>query len=220
MSKNVCETLLDILATVGTQQLFGMTGDALNPLLDAIRRDGRFEWIGVRHEEAGAFAAAAQAKLTGNLGVCCGTVGPGAIHLLNGLYDAKRDHAPVLAITGHVPLTEQGTSYFQEVDIRNLFQDICVYNEFINSPAQLPRVAQQAVQTALTQGGVDHDTESKNDALPYRTQSCRGYSQSRRKNNHTRRRWLPWITRGTTGRGRKAEGANRTNPTWSRRHRI
>ena len=135
MAKNVCESLLDILAQVGVKQIFGMTGDALNPFLDAIRRDGRFEWIGIRHEEAGAFAAAAQAKLTGKLAVCCGTVGPGAIHLINGLYDAKRDHAPVLAITGHVPLTEQGTDYFQEVDIRNLFQDVTVYNEFINSPA-------------------------------------------------------------------------------------
>ena len=156
MAKDVCESLLDTLAQVGVKQIFGMTGDALNPFLDAIRRDGRFEWIGIRHEETGAFAAAAQAKLTGNLAVCCGTVGPGAIHLINGLYDAKRDHAPVLAITGHVPLSEQGTSYFQEVDIRNLFQDVTVYNEFINSPAQLPRVAQQAVQTALTQGGVAH----------------------------------------------------------------
>jgi len=156
MAKNVCETLLDILAQVGVKQIFGMTGDALNPFLDAIRRDGRFEWIGIRHEETGAFAAAAQAKLTGKLAVCCGTVGPGAIHLINGLYDAKRDHAPVLAITGHVPLTEQGTDYFQEVDIRNLFQDVTIYNEFINSPAQLPRVAEQAVQTALTLGGVSH----------------------------------------------------------------
>ncbi len=156
MAKNVCESLLDTLAQVGVQQIFGMTGDALNPFLDAIRRDGRFEWIGVRHEETGAFAAAAQAKISGRLAVCCGTVGPGAIHLINGLYDAKRDHAPVLAITGHVPLSEQGTDYFQEVDILNLFQDVATYNEFINSPAQLPRVAQQAVQTALTRGGVAH----------------------------------------------------------------
>ena len=156
MSNTVCETLLEILAEAEVRQIFGMTGDALNPLLDAVRRDGRFEWIGIRHEEAGAFAAAAQAKLTGKLAVCCGTVGPGAIHLINGLYDAKRDYAPVLAITGHVPLTEQGTGYFQEVDIRNLFQDVCVYNEFINHPAQLPRVALQAVQSALTLGGVAH----------------------------------------------------------------
>lgn len=156
MAKNVCETLLNILAQAGVRQIFGMTGDALNPFLDAIRRDGRFEWIGVRHEEAGAFAAAAQAKLTGKLAVCCGTVGPGAIHLINGLYDAKRDRAPVLAITGHVPLTEQGTDYFQEVDIRNLFQDVTVYNQYVNSPAQLPRIAELAVQSALTLGGVAH----------------------------------------------------------------
>jgi len=156
MAKNVCETILDILAEVGVKQIFGMTGDALNPFLDAIRRDGRFEWIAVRHEETAAFAAAAQAKLTGKLAVCCGTVGPGAIHLINGLYDAKRDHAPVLAITGHVPLSEQGTGYFQEVDIRNLFQDVTVYNEFVNHTGQLPRVAQLAVQTALTQRGVSH----------------------------------------------------------------
>lgn len=156
MANIVCESLLDTLAEVGVKHIFGMTGDALNPFLDAIRRDGRFEWIGIRHEETGAFAAAAQAKLTGKLAVCCGTVGPGAIHLINGLYDAKRDHAPVLAITGHVPLSEQGTDYFQEVDIRNLFQDVTVYNEFINSPAQLPRVAQQAIQSALTLGGVAH----------------------------------------------------------------
>ena len=156
MSTSVCESLLNILAQAGVRQVFGMTGDALNPFLDAIRRDGRFEWIGIRHEETGAFAAAAQAKLTGELAVCCGTVGPGAIHLINGLYDAKRDRAPVLAITGHVPLTEQGTDYFQEVDIRSLFQDVTVYNEFINSPAQLPRVAEMAVQSALTLRGVAH----------------------------------------------------------------
>ena len=156
MARNVCETILDILAEVGVKQIFGMTGDALNPFLDAIRRDGRFEWIAVRHEETAAFAAAAQAKLTGKLAVCCGTVGPGAIHLINGLYDAKRDYAPVLAITGHVPLSEQGTGYFQEVDIRNLFQDVTVYNEFVNHTGQLPRVAQLAVQAALTQRGVAH----------------------------------------------------------------
>lgn len=156
MARNLCDILLDILAAAGVGQIFGMTGDALNPFLDAIRRDGRFEWIGIRHEETGAFAAAAQAKLTGKLAVCCGTVGPGAIHLINGLYDARRDHAPVLAITGHVPLSEQGTGYFQEVDIRNLFQDVTVYNEFINSPAQLPRIAQLAVQSSLTLGGVSH----------------------------------------------------------------
>ena len=156
MARKVCEVLLDVLAPVSTRQIFGMTGDTLNPLLDAIRRDGRFEWMGVRHEEAGAFAAAAQAKLTGKLAVCAGTTGPGALHLINGLYDAKRDRAPVLAITGHVPLSEIGSSYFQETNLKGIFEDICVFNEYINDPKQLPRMAQQAVQTALTEGGVSH----------------------------------------------------------------
>ena len=156
MNKKVCEMILDILAPVSTRQFFGMTGDTLNPFLDAIRRDGRFEWMGVRHEEAGAFAAGAQAKLTGKLGLCAGTTGPGALHLINGLYDAKRDRAPVLAITGHIPTSEQGTSYFQETNLTGIFDDICVYNQYLNSPAQMPRMVQQAVQTALTEGGVAH----------------------------------------------------------------
>ena len=156
MAKNVCEVLLDILAPVSTRQIFGMTGDALNPFLDAIRRDGRFEWMGIRHEETGAFAASAQAKLSGKLAVCAGTVGPGALHLINGLYDAKRDRAPVLAITGHVPLSEQGTDFFQETNLKAIFEDICVYNQYVNSASQMPRVAQQAVQIALTKGGVAH----------------------------------------------------------------
>jgi len=156
MGKRVCEIILDILAPVSTRQFFGMTGDTLNPLLDAIRRDGRFEWMGVRHEEAGAFAAGAQGKLTGKLGLCAGTTGPGALHLINGLYDAKRDHAPVLAITGHIPTSEQGTTYFQETNLKAIFEDICVYNQYLSSPNQLPRMLQQAVQTALTEGGVAH----------------------------------------------------------------
>ena len=156
MGKRVCEILLDILAPVSTRQFFGMTGDTLNPLLDAIRRDGRFEWMGVRHEETGAFAAGAQGKLTGKLGLCVGTTGPGALHLINGLYDAKRDHAPVLAITGHIPTSEQGTTYFQETNLKGIFEDICVYNQYLSSPKQLPRMVQQAVQIALTEGGVAH----------------------------------------------------------------
>jgi len=156
MTRKVCEVLLDVLAPISTRQFFGMTGDTLNPLLDAIRRDGRFEWMGVRHEEAGAFAAGAQAKLTGRLGLCAGTTGPGALHLINGLYDAKRDRAPVLAITGHVPVSEIGSTYFQETNLKGIFEDICVYNEYISDPRQLPRIVQQAVQTALTEGGVAH----------------------------------------------------------------
>ena len=107
--------------------MWGVVGDALNPVTDAIRREDRIEWIGVRHEEAAAFAAGAQAQLTGSLGVCMGTVGPGSIHLLNGLYDAKKSHAPVLAICGQVPLAEMGSDFFQEVDNDALFGDVSVF---------------------------------------------------------------------------------------------
>ena len=112
----VAELLIESLAEYGVTTVWGVVGDALNPVTDAIRREERIEWIGVRHEEAGAFAASAQAQLTGKLAVCMGTVGPGAVHLLNGLYDAKKSHAPVLAICGQVPREEMGTEFFQEVD--------------------------------------------------------------------------------------------------------
>ena len=107
----VAELLIDALAELGVRSVWGVVGDALNPVTDAIRREDRIAWLGVRHEEAGAFAAGAQAQLTGELGVCMGTVGPGAIHLLNGLYDAKKSHAPVLAICGQVPREEIGSDF-------------------------------------------------------------------------------------------------------------
>ena len=99
-NKNVCEVLLDILADAGGKQIFGVVGDALNPFLEAMRGDERFEWKGMRHEENAAYAAYAQSHLTGGIGICAGTVGPGALHLINGLYNAKREGAGVIAITG------------------------------------------------------------------------------------------------------------------------
>ena len=158
MRRTLCDELLDLLHGVCVKHIFGITGDALNPFVDAIRRDGRFEWITVRHEEAGAFAASAQAKLTGKLAVCCGTVGPGGLHLINGLYDARREYAPVLAITGQVEEAEIGNDYHQAVDLVSVFQDVCVYNEAVRSPAQFQRLAQQAIQTALDLGGPAHLT--------------------------------------------------------------
>lgn len=155
-NRTTCETILEVLAQCEVRQIFGVVGDAINPLVDAIRRDDRFEWLHVRHEEAGAFAASAQAKLTGKLAVCAGTVGPGAIHLLNGLYDAKKDSAPVLAITGQVPRSEVGSDYHQEVNLDALFSDVCVFNQTLNSVDQLPRLIQQAVETALSRRGVAH----------------------------------------------------------------
>ena len=150
----VAELLIESLADYGVTSVWGVVGDALNPVTDAIRREDRIEWIGVRHEEAGAFAASAQAQLTGRLGVCMGTVGPGAIHLLNGLYDAKKSHAPVLAICGQVPRPEIGSEFFQEVDNDRLFADVAVFNRTVSSVDQLPFLIEQAGNAAIQESGV------------------------------------------------------------------
>ncbi|MGH8862738.1 MAG: thiamine pyrophosphate-dependent enzyme [Jatrophihabitantaceae bacterium] len=150
----VAEMIVKALADQGVGTIWGVVGDALNPVTDAIRREERIEWIGVRHEEVAAFAAGAQAQLTGTLGVCMGTVGPGSIHLLNGLYDAKKSHAPVLAICGQVPLAELGTDFFQEVDNDLLFRDVAVFTRTVTSPEQAPSLLEQALQAALNRPGV------------------------------------------------------------------
>jgi pyruvate dehydrogenase (quinone) len=151
MGKDVCETLLDILASAGVRDIFGVTGDALNTLLEAIRKDDRFRWIGVRHEENAAYAAYAQAELTGGIGVCAGTVGPGSLHLINGLYNAKKEGAGVVALTGQVAQAQRGSNYFQEVDLTRMFEDICDFQAVLTSPAQMPRLAEIAVQKALVE---------------------------------------------------------------------
>ena len=150
----VAELLIEALAEHGVTQVWGVVGDALNPVTDAIRREDRIEWVGVRHEEAAAFAASSQAQLTDRLAVCMGTVGPGAIHLLNGLYDAKKSHAPVLAICGQVPREEMGSDFFQEVDNDVLFSDVAVFSATITSEDQLPGIVEQAANAALTERGV------------------------------------------------------------------
>jgi pyruvate oxidase len=153
---NVCEALLKILADHEVEYIFGVPGDAINELIEAIRKQDKIKFIHVMHEEAGAFAASAQAKLTGKLAVCAGTAGPGAIHLLNGLYDAKMDHAPVLAITGQVETSLFGTASHQEVNLQALFQDVSVFNQTIINPEQMPGIAILACQTALSKKGVSH----------------------------------------------------------------
>ncbi|MGI8511612.1 MAG: thiamine pyrophosphate-dependent enzyme [Solirubrobacteraceae bacterium] len=145
----VAELIVKGVADLGVKNAWGVVGDALNPVTDAIRREHRLEWIGVRHEEAGAFAAGAQAHLSGTLGVCMGTVGPGSIHLLNGLYDAKKSRVPLLALCGQVPLAEIGSDFFQEVDNDQLFADVAAFSRTIMSPEQMPLLFEQAVQTAL-----------------------------------------------------------------------
>ncbi len=150
----VAEMIVTALAEHGVTSAWGVVGDALNPITDAIRREDRLEWIGVRHEEAAAYAAGAQAQLTGRLGVCMGTVGPGSIHLLNGLYDAKKSHAPVLAICGQVPTEEIGSNFFQEVNNDVLFSDVAAFAHTVTSAGQMPQLLEQAVNTALAEQGV------------------------------------------------------------------
>ena len=150
----VAELLIGALADHGVTQVWGVVGDALNPVTDAIRREQRIEWVGVRHEEVGAFAAGAQSQLTGRLGVCMGTVGPGAVHLLNGLYDAKKSRTPLLAICGQVPRAERGSDFFQEVDNDVLFADVSVFCETVTDVEQLPGLVERAGNTALQRRGV------------------------------------------------------------------
>jgi pyruvate dehydrogenase (quinone) len=150
----VAASIVTALAEHGVTQMWGVVGDALNPVTEAIRTEDRIEWVGVRHEEVAAFAVSAQAQLTGRIGVCMGTVGPGSIHLLNGLYDAKKSHAPVLAICGQVPSEEMGSDFFQEVDNDRLFADVAVYSQTVTSPAQLPLMLEQAVNAAYAHQGV------------------------------------------------------------------
>ncbi|MFJ5636886.1 thiamine pyrophosphate-dependent enzyme [Streptomyces goshikiensis] len=154
MARTVARVIIDALKDLGVRHVFGVVGDALNPLTDAIRTTEELTWVGCRHEEAAAFAAGAQSQLSGTLGVCMGTVGPGSVHLLNGLYDAAKSRTPVLAICGQVPLAEIGSDYFQEVDNDLLFRDVSVYRATVTSPEQMPRMLESAVRAAVTQGGV------------------------------------------------------------------
>ncbi|WOX16112.1 thiamine pyrophosphate-dependent enzyme [Streptomyces sp. N50] len=154
MARTVARVIVDALSELGVRQVFGVVGDALNPLTDAIRTTDDVEWVGCRHEEAAAFAASAQSQLTDRLGVCMGTVGPGSVHLLNGLYDAAKSRTPVLAIAGQVPLSELGSDAFQEVDNDLLFRDVAVFRATVTDPDQLPQLLETAVRNALGHKGV------------------------------------------------------------------
>jgi pyruvate dehydrogenase (quinone) len=153
MSKKVAAQLVEILADAGIERVYAVTGDSLNEFNYAIKKSGKLKWIHVRHEETGAYAAAAEAQLKG-IACCAGSSGPGHVHLINGLYDAHRSNAPVIAIASTVPTTEFGTGYFQETNTIKLFNDCSHYNEIANTPAQLPRMAQAAIQHALHRKGV------------------------------------------------------------------
>jgi pyruvate dehydrogenase (quinone) len=152
--QNVAEQFVDILVRAGVERLYGVVGDSLNPVVDAIRRNAAIDWIQVRHEETAAFAAGAEAQITGRLAACAGSCGPGNLHLINGLYDAHRSMAPVLALASQIPSSEIGLGYFQETHPDQLFRECSHYSELISSPKQMPRLLQTAIQHAVGRSGV------------------------------------------------------------------
>ena len=150
----IAETVVHNLAANGIQRIWGVPGDSLNAVTEAIRREKGIEWMLTRHEEEAAFAAAGEAALTGELAVCAGSCGPGNMHLINGLYDAHRSRVPVLAIASHIPSDEIGSQYFQETRPTELFRDCTVFCEMVLSADQMPRLLEIAMRTAIEKRGV------------------------------------------------------------------
>jgi len=154
MAKTVADQFAEILAVAGVKRIYGIVGDSLNGLTDALRRQGKIEWVHVRHEEVAAFAAGAEAHLTGDLAVCAGSCGPGNLHLINGLFDCHRSRVPVLAIAAHIPSAEIGAGYFQETHPEALFKECSHYCELISGANQMPRTLEVAIREAVGKRGV------------------------------------------------------------------
>ena len=154
MTRTVAEQFAETLVAAGVKRIYGIVGDSLNGITDAIRRQGKIEWIHVRHEEVAAFAAGADAHLTGELAVCAGSCGPGNLHLINGLFDCHRSRVPVLAIAAQIPSSEIGSGYFQETHPEQLFKECSHYCELISGADQMPRTLELAIRKAVTDRGV------------------------------------------------------------------
>jgi len=152
--RTVADQFAETLAAAGVKRIYGIAGDSLNGLTDAIRRQGKIEWLHVRHEEVAAFAAGAEAHLTGELAVCAGSCGPGNLHLINGLFDCHRSRVPVLGIAAQIPSAEIGAGYFQETHPQTLFQECSHYCELISGANQMPRVLEVAIREAVGKRGV------------------------------------------------------------------
>ena len=152
--RTVADQIAETLSAAGVKRIYGIVGDSLNGLTDTIRRQGEISWIHVRHEEVAAFAAGAEAHLTGSLAVCAGSCGPGNLHLINGLFDCHRSCLPVLAIAAQIPLPEIGSGYFQETHPESLFKECSHYCELISGPAQMPRTLEIAIREAVGKRGV------------------------------------------------------------------
>jgi pyruvate dehydrogenase (quinone) len=178
MAKTVADQLAEILASAGIKRIYGIVGDSLNGITDAIRRQRKIEWVHVRHEEVAAFAAGAEAHLTGEIAVCAGSCGPGNLHLINGLYDCHRSRVPVLALAAQIPSAEIGTGYFQETHPQTLFKECSHYCELISGANQMPRVLEVAIREAVGKRGVsvvvipgDVALQTAADALPSKVAS-------------------------------------------------
>ncbi len=154
MAKRIADLIVDVLANAGVERVYGLSGDSLNGITDAIREQKQVQWVHLRHEETAAFAAGAEAHLTGKLAVCAGSCGPGNLHLINGLYDCHRSRVPVLAIAAQIPSGEIGTGYFQETHPEHLFAQCSHYCELVSHPEQMPRVLDIAIQAAVSLRGV------------------------------------------------------------------
>lgn len=153
-TRNVSDLIVETLQQAGVRRIYGLVGDSLNGITEAIRSRGVIDWVHVRHEEVAAFAAAGEAQVTGELAVCAGSCGPGNLHLINGLYDAHRTRTPVLAIAAHIPSSEIGLNYFQATRPEELFRDCSHFCELVSDPEQLPNVLETAIRTAVGRRGV------------------------------------------------------------------
>lgn len=154
MSKTVSDQLVDMLAQEGVERIYGIVGDSLNPIMEALHEDKRIRWVNVRHEETAAFAASAEAQITGRMAACCGSCGPGNMHLINGLYDAHRSAAPVFALASHIPTISIGSDYFQETHPTRFFEECTRYCELVSQPPQAAHVVSSAMKAAVAASGV------------------------------------------------------------------
>src|SRR5689334_2848369 len=154
MAKTVADQFMEILTAAGVRRIYGVVGDSLNGLTGSLRRQGEIEWVHVRHEEVAAFAAGAEAHLTGELAVCAGSCGPGNLHLINGLFDCHRSRVPVLAIAAQIPSAEIGSGYFQETHPQDLFRECSHYCELVSGANRMPRAVEIAIREAVGKRGV------------------------------------------------------------------
>ena len=150
----VADLMAQTLTVAGVKRIYGVVGDSLNGFTDSLRKQKKIAWMHMRHEEAAAFAAGAEAHLTGELAVCAGSCGPGNLHLINGLFDCQRSRVPVLAIAAHIPSGEIGSAYFQATHPEHLFAECAHYVELVSNAEQMPRILEKAIRIAVAERGV------------------------------------------------------------------